>query len=228
MIVPSFNEELSIAKVVRGVTSRACVCDILVVDDGSADRTANFAAEAGARVVKLPFNLGIGGAVQTGYRFAEVQGYDVAVQLDGDGQHPAEEIERLIEPIVAGDADLVIGSRYFDQGRLQGNVSSLSRVVGSGVLSLAIMLLSGKRVCDPTSGFRAVGRPLIRRFAADYPIDYPEPVSLLWALTKRYAVLEIPVSMVPRAFGTSSIRSFRAIGYMIKVLWSMCLTRIYR
>lgn len=224
--MPCFNEAESVAEVVRQIRGSSTTVDILVVDDGSADDTISRARQQGAIVAPLPINLGIGAAVQTGYRYARANNYDIAIQVDGDGQHPATEIARLIAPLLRGEADCAIGSRYV-RGLREGKVSSMSRVLGTQLLSWVIFLLSGKRISDPTSGFRAVNSKLIALFAADYPYDYPEPVSLLTILVKGRRVVEVAVRMAPRLYGRSSIRSLRSVLYMVKVTWTMCLKRIY-
>lgn len=225
-ILPCFNESGALARVIDGIRASAPEVDILVVDDASIDDTSSIAANSSAIVARLPVNLGIGGAVQTGYRYARNHDYDVAIQVDGDGQHPAAHIAQLASVVAEGSADLVVGSRYCAR-RFEGNVSSVGRVMGSLLLSIAIKLLSGGRVSDPTSGFRAVSRNLILLFSEEYPYDYPEPISALTALMRGYRVREIPVEMNRRLEGRSSIRPLHTALYMVKVTWTMCLKRIY-
>jgi glycosyltransferase involved in cell wall biosynthesis len=226
-IVPCFNEEGSIAAVVSRLHAIG-VCDVLVVDDGSSDRTIREARAAGAQILQLPLNLGIGGAMQAGYCFAHRAGYEYAVQVDGDGQHPPEQISKLLAILESGSADFVVGSRYLDAGRIKGRVSSLSRVLGGTVLSYWLKLLCGLRITDPTSGFRAMNRRVIALFAQEYPSDYPEPICLLMMFRRRLRVAEVSVQMEERQQGVSSIRSFRTVVYMVKVMWRMALERIFR
>lgn len=228
IIIPCLNEAERVGTVVGRVRAALPGATVLVVDDGSQDGTSRAARAADAEVITLPVNLGIGGAVQAGYRFAARYGFEYAVQVDGDGQHPPSEIERLLAPLRSGSADMTIGSRYAQERDIRQNVSSASRVIGSRILSRWLFILTGATVTDPTSGFRAVGRPLIERFAVQYPRDYPEPVSALWAVQRGWRVCEVPVTMAVRSGGRSSIRNAQAVMYMIKVLWSMLLDRVYR
>ena len=228
VIIPCFNEEASVEDVIDGVRKFLPDAQLLVIDDGSTDDTYQKALAAGAKVLRHPINLGIGVTVQTGYKYALRNGYDIVVQVDGDGQHLPVFLPELITPLTHGQADMVIGSRYFQSSRLKGRVSSIGRVIGSSFLTTMIHLLSGKNLFDSTSGFRAVGKPLIKAFAENYPYDYPEPVSALWAISRGYAVAEIPVQMAPRVTGRSSISPVHSVIYILKVTWTMCLNRIYR
>lgn len=227
-IVPCFNEGDSIAAVVKSIHANTQSCDVLVVNDGSRDCSATQARQAGAMVLDLPCNLGIGGAMQAGYQFALRRGYHYAIQVDGDGQHPSDSIDLLIANLQRGEADLVLGSRYVAYGRLKGRVSSLSRVLGGTLLSYWLKILSGVFVSDPTSGFRAMNRSALTLFAEEYPSDYPEPVSLLMLLRSSLTVCETPVCMKERVHGQSSIRSMQSGIYMIKVMWRMTLERAFR
>ena len=179
--------------------------------------------EKGYQVLNLPINLGIGGAVQTGYRYALKYGYDIAVQLDGDGQHDASYVKRLIEPLLAGEADVVIGSRFL---RREGFQSSRSRRIGINILSDLIWLCTGKRIRDVTSGFRAVNRRFITIYAEDYPSDYPEPEAIITAVMHHGRVAEVPVVMKEREGGTSSITFRKSVYYMIKVTLAILVKRI--
>ncbi|MEW6583780.1 MAG: glycosyltransferase family 2 protein [Actinomycetota bacterium] len=214
-IVPAYNEEGAVAQVVREIREAHPGADVLVVDDGSHDATAETAHAAGARVARLPFNLGIGGAVQTGYRVAWEEGYDVAVQIDGDGQHRADQLPRLLGPLREGAADYVIGSRFAER---TGYRAPLSRRGGIIILSRVVSLIVGRRMTDTTSGFRAAGRRAIELFAAHYPHDYPEVEATVMAARDGMRVLEVPVEMRPRATGRSSISPLRSGYYMVKVL----------
>ena len=215
VVVPAFNEEASL-----GATLHACLqvvdaASIVVIDDGSADRTADVARQAGVRCVRLPFNLGIGAAVQTGYRWAQQREFDIAVQLDGDGQHDPEDLRRLGAPVERGECDMAIGSRYPDGA---GDRSSVLRRLGTRVLSSVIRAVCGAEVRDVTSGFRAVNRRVLAEFVDYYPADYPEPESLALALLRGHRVAEVPVKMRPRQGGESSIRPVDSLIYMLKVI----------
>jgi glycosyltransferase involved in cell wall biosynthesis len=213
-VVPAFNEAESLPSVVEEIRAADPDFDIVVVDDGSTDGTASVAAEARAQVVRLPYNLGIGAAVQTGIQYAHDQGYDIAVQVDGDGQHDPAEIPKLLEPILEGRADMVVGSRFAEGRRYRPPVG---RRVGIRVFAAVVSLIVRQRVTDTTSGFRAVNRRGIRLFAADYPHDYPEIEAIVLVFKHRLRMVEVPVAMRPRATGSSSITLLRSIYYMVKV-----------
>ncbi|MBF0330551.1 MAG: glycosyltransferase family 2 protein [Candidatus Omnitrophica bacterium] len=215
VIIPAFNESGAIINITREVIACGVQADVLVIDDGSVDDTAARAKSAGALVVRLPFNLGIGGAVQAGYRYAKANGYDIAVQVDGDGQHDPAYLKHVILPVLAGSADMAIGSRFID-GK-SGFRSSAIRRVGIRFFSFLIRLLSGVNVTDPTSGFRACGRRLIDVFAAYYPQDYPEPEAVVVARRLHCRVTEVSVVMRARTSGASSISFVKSFYYMIKV-----------
>jgi glycosyltransferase involved in cell wall biosynthesis len=221
IVIPAFNESGAIERTVGEVLSQKLPVSVLVIDDGSRDDTALRARSAGAVVVRLPLNLGIGGAVQTGYRYAMAHGYDIAIQVDGDGQHDPSYIEALVGPLADGRAEMVIGSRFLS-GK-EGFRSSRFRRVGIRFFSGLIRLLTGLTVTDPTSGFRACGRRLIEVFAAYYPSDYPEPEAIVVAHRLHAAVLEVPVLMRARSSGTSSISFMRSFYYMIKVSGAILL-----
>jgi glycosyltransferase involved in cell wall biosynthesis len=213
-IVPARNEEASIARVIAEIRAFDPDFDIVVIDDGSADRTAAVAETAGARVVRLPFNLGIGGAVQTGFRYALEHGFQIAVRLDGDGQHDPGELPSLLEPVLAGRADIAVGSRFAGSGEYR---PPLARRLGIRLFSRVVSLLVRQRVTDTTSGFQAVNRRGIVLFAADYPHDYPEVEAIVMVFKHRLRLEEVPVRMRERAAGTSSITAVRSIYYMAKV-----------
>jgi hypothetical protein len=217
-IVPAFNEADSIAEVVSEIRDFDHEIEVLVVDDGSTDATAAIATVAGARVLRLPLNLGIGGAVQAGYLYAFDHGFDLAVQVDGDGQHDARELGRLLGPILAGHADLAIGTRF---AGLRTYRAPLVRRIGIGLFAALVSLRVRQRMTDTTSGFRAVNRRGIRLFAADYPHDYPEVESVVTAARGDLRVREVPVAMRQRAGGQSSITTFRSFYYVVKVLLAL-------
>jgi glycosyltransferase involved in cell wall biosynthesis len=217
-IVPAFNEAASIVEVVSELRDVDPELEVLVVDDGSADATAAVAAEAGARVLRLPVNLGIGGAVQAGYLYAFERGFDLAVQVDGDGQHDARELGRLLEPIRAGRADLAIGTRFAAERSYR---APLARRIGIRLFAALVSLRVRQRMTDTTSGFRAVNRQGIKLFAADYPHDYPEVESVVIASRGDLRVCEVPVEMRQRAAGRSSITSWRSFYYVVKVLLAL-------
>jgi glycosyltransferase involved in cell wall biosynthesis len=216
-IVPAHNEAQAVSSTVEEVHRFAPAFDVLVVDDGSTDETALRAESAGATVIKLPFNLGIGGAVQTGYLYAQEHGYEVAVQIDGDGQHDPRYIDDLLR-CLQGDADLnmVTGSRFLEDG--EGHRSSAPRRMGIKIFAGLVSLITGRRVTDPTSGLRMTNRIGIELFARDYPHDYPEVEAILMMHAHRLNSCEVPVAMRPRTSGVSAISSTQPIYYMIKVL----------
>jgi glycosyltransferase involved in cell wall biosynthesis len=213
-IVPALNEEGSVGRVIDELRAFDPGLEVVVIDDGSSDRTAEVARERGARVVELPFNLGIGGAVQTGFRYAWEHGFDLAVRVDGDGQHDPAELGAVLEPVLAGEADIAVGSRF--AGR-EGYRSSRSRRVGIRLFAWTVSALVRQRRTDPTSGFQAVNRLGIRLFAADYPHDYPEVEATVMVFKHRLRLREVPVAMRERATGRSSITAVRSVYYMIKV-----------
>jgi glycosyltransferase involved in cell wall biosynthesis len=215
-LVPAFNEEANVGRVVDEIRTVAPTFDIVVVDDGSFDRTAEVAREHGATVVRLPFNLGIGGAVQTGFRYAFEQGYDLAVRLDGDGQHDPSQLDRIVRPVVTGEADIAVGSRFAEAG--DGYRSSRSRRVGIRLLALVVSRIVGRRVTDTTSGFQALNRRAIELFAHDYPHDYPEVEATIMVSRHRLRSVEVSVTMRERGGGRSSITALRSVYYMVKVL----------
>jgi glycosyltransferase involved in cell wall biosynthesis len=217
-IVPAFNEADSIAPTVAAIYQWAPDFDVLVVDDGSNDATAERAADADAAVLRMPFNLGIGGAMQAGYIYALERGYEVAVQVDGDGQHDPRHIPELLEHL-RDDADLnmVTGSRFLAASGV-GFQSSATRRAGIRVFSSLVSLITGQRVTDPTSGFRMTNRRGIELFAHDYPHDYPEVEAILLMHAHRLRSCEIPVLMRPRLAGESAISSTQSVYYMVKVL----------
>jgi len=216
-IVPAYNEEGSVGAVVRELLARGDV-DVVVIDDGSEDGTGDAAAAAGARVVRLSCNLGIGGAVQAGFRFARDGGHEVAVQVDGDGQHVPAEIDRLLVPLRAGEADLVLGSRYVGEPSYH---ASRARRAGMRVFSAVVSALTGQRLRDTTSGFRAASRGVIEYCAEHYPADYPEVEALVLLRRAGFRVTEVPCAFRERCRGRSSITAARSVYYMVKVLLAL-------
>jgi glycosyltransferase involved in cell wall biosynthesis len=217
VIVPVFNESGSIRKVICRLKRAMPEYDVLVVDDGSTDDTVR-QVPGGIPVVSLPFNLGIGGAMQTGYRYAALHGYDVAVQVDGDGQHRPSEVRRLVEHLAGGEVDLVVGSRFLEETRYK---QSFVRRIGSLVLRGIIRVLVGMDLTDCTSGFRAANRRVIVAFAHWYPEDYPEPEVILLLRRAGYRVGELAVRMRHRRTGRSSIGLWHGMFYVLKV--TVCL-----
>ena len=220
VIIPAYNEEQSIGKVITRVREVVNHADIVVVNDGSKDETARLADAHGAVVLNLPHNLGIGSAMQTGFLYAREYSYHVAVQVDGDGQHDPSEIPEIIQTLQSSGADIVIGSRYIED---RGYTTPWARRMGIIFLSSVISLLVGKRVTDPTSGFRALNRRAIIFCAADYPFDYPEPESVVLFQRAGLKILEIPVTMNPRYGGQSSITPLRSGYYMVKVILAILI-----
>jgi glycosyltransferase involved in cell wall biosynthesis len=217
-IVPAFNEEANVGRVIDELRAFDPGLDIVVISDGSLDRTAAVAAEHGAHVIRLPFNLGIGGAVQTGFRYASEEGYDLVVRVDGDGQHDASQLSQVLDPVLADEADIVVGSRFAGDSAYR---SSATRRIGIRVLAWVVSVIARQRVTDPTSGFQALNRRAIRLFAADYPHDYPEVEGMVMVIRHRLRLREVPVSMRAREHGRSSIGALASVYYMAKVLLAL-------
>jgi glycosyltransferase involved in cell wall biosynthesis len=216
-VVPAYNEADTIVRVIESIRGHAPDFDVLVVDDGSTDGTGELASEVGADVLRHPFNLGIGGAVQSGFAFALERGYDYMVQVDGDGQHLPQEIPKLIEAMEEDPTlDMVCGSRFLTDEH--GYPAPISRRTGIHVFAFLLSRIMGRRVSDPTSGFRLYNRRGIALFARDYPHDYPEVEAVLMVHFHRLRMSEVPVNMLPRDGGVSSIRSGKSVYYMLKVL----------
>lgn len=219
-IIPAFNEARNLPAVVAGLRLHAPGLDLCVVDDGSTDDTAAVARGLGVTVLRSPLNLGIGGAVQTGYLWARQRGYDVAVQVDGDGQHEPASVPGVLAPVVGGSADLSIGSRFLEGAGFQ---STPLRRAGIRYLSWFLRLRCGVRASDPTSGLRAAGRRAIELFAATYPSDYPEPEAIALAQAAGLRIAEVPARMTERLHGASSIGAARTVYYLVKVSLSLLL-----
>jgi len=221
-IVPAFNEGESVARVVAQIRRVLPSFDVLVIDDGSTDNTVR-QVPRGTAVVSLPFNLGIGGAMQTGYRYAALHKYDIAVQVDGDGQHRATEVRKLVDELIASGADLAVGSRFLKPTPFR---QSASRMGGIRILSAWIRLLSGIHIADCTSGFRAANARVIRAFAHWYPEDYPEPEVILLLHKSGFKIVEVPTRMRRRMYGRTSISLVRGVFYVLKVLTCLMLDMV--
>ena len=217
-IVPALNEQEAIALVIDEIRAFDPGLEIVVIDDGSVDRTAAVAEAKGAHVIRLPYNLGIGGSVQTGFRYAFDNGFRLAVRLDGDGQHDASELGKLLEPMLEDEADIVVGSRFLAPSAYR---SSAPRRAGITILAKTVSMLVGRKVTDPTSGFQALNRHAVALFAADYPHDIPEVEAVLMTHKHRLRMTEVAVEMRERAGGRSSIGSLFAVYYMVKVLLAL-------
>lgn len=223
IIIPAYNESESIESTVRDIMENAPDFDYVVINDCSKDNTKEICEANGFNIVNLPINLGIGGAVQTGYKYAMEYGYDIAVQVDGDGQHDPAFLNQMAEVIEKENLDMVIGSRFIDK---EGFQSSFMRRVGIRYFTVLIKILTGKTITDPTSGLRMIGRNVIKLYAADYPKDYPEPESVVAVLRRGMKVKEIPVVMRSRQGGVSSINPTKSVYYMIKVTLAILVESI--
>ena len=228
LIIPAYNEEKVINKTYNTIIEynkkMKTNYDVLVINDGSRDKTEKVLLENNIPHVALVSNLGIGGAVQTGYKYALEHNYDIAIQFDGDGQHDINYIKKIIEPLVLNKADMVIGSRFINKKESKFQ-SSFSRRIGIRMISLLIRLKTKKRILDTTSGFRAVNKEIIKEFASVYPLEYPEPISTVQLLTKKYRIEEVSVSMNERQEGVSSIKAWKSIYYMINVILTIILMK---
>lgn len=222
IIIPAYNESENIERVVDDLILNYPEYDYLVVNDCSKDNTEAILKRRGYNYLSLPTNLGIGGAVQSGYIYAAENGYDVAVQTDGDGQHDPAYIKDLLAPIAAGEADMVIGSRFINKSGFQ---TSFMRRLGIKFIRFVIRLTCGTKVTDTTSGFRATGKELTACFAKEYAQDYPEPEAIVSASLKGFRVKEVPVEMREREGGVSSINALRSVYYMIKVSLALVILR---
>ncbi|HWT94624.1 MAG TPA: glycosyltransferase family 2 protein [Solirubrobacteraceae bacterium] len=216
VIVPAYNEAETVGNVVASLHAVRPQVDVVVLDDGSTDATSTEAERAGATVLRLPFNLGIGGAVQTGFQYARANDYDFMIQVDADGQHDPDMIDRLFQALEEREADVVVGSRFLSDDFEYP--APISRRTGIHIFAFLLSRIVGQRVSDPTSGFRLYNRRAIALFARDYPHDYPEVEAVLMLHFHRLTMREIPVRMYERGGGVSSIRSGKSAYYMIKVL----------
>lgn len=223
IIIPAYNESENIEKVINNLTENHPQYDYVIVNDGSTDSTKEICRRNDYQVLTLPVNMGIGGAVQTGYRYARENNYDAAVQIDGDGQHDVAYLDGMLKLMEDGQADVVIGSRFMEK---EGFQSSHVRRIGIRFLSILGWILTGVRVKDVTSGYRLVNRKFIRIFAEDYPADYPEPEALVIAAVYGGKIREYPVVMRQREKGTSSITPLKSVYYMVKVTLAMLIRRL--
>lgn len=221
VIIPVHNEAQSLGDVLAELREQTPRYDVVVVNDGSTDETAKVARAAGVPVLDMCFNLGIGGAVQAGFKYALERGYQIAVQLDGDGQHAPDQIEALVTPVRAGECEMTIGSRFFDGGADYDG--SGWRRTGTRLLSWLCAAVAGQRITDATSGFRAFGPRALRYLASYYPADYPEPEAIVLLSRRGLPIREVPVRMRPRQSGRSSISGARTVYYMAKVSLSLLL-----
>lgn len=223
LIIPAYNEEKNILntcnKIIEYNKGKKEKIDFIVINDGSTDKTSEICYENNIPCISLINNLGIGGAVQTGYKYALDNNYDIAIQFDGDGQHDVRYVNNIAEDIKKGTADMVIGSRFV--GNSSDFKSSKARRVGINIISFFIKLVTGKKIYDTTSGFRAINKQLIAEFASNYPAEYPEPVSTAWVLKRKYIVHEVDVKMHKRENGVSSIRAWKNVYYMFNVILSI-------
>lgn len=223
VIIPCYNEQESIERVIENLKANAPFADYLIVNDCSTDKTLRILQANGMNYINNPVNLGIGGGVQAGYLYARENGYDVAVQMDGDGQHDPKYLEKVCAPVIDGTYDMCIGSRFIEK---EGFQSSFMRRLGINIISFMIKLFTGKKIYDVTSGYRACNKELINFFADNYADDYPEPEAIITSVLSGFKVGEVPVVMVERQGGTSSIRSLKSAYYMIKVCLALVVDRI--
>ena len=223
VIIHCYNEQESIERVIENLKANAPFADYLIVNDCSTDKTLRILQANDMNYINNPVNLGIGGGVQAGYLYARENGYDVAVQMDGDGQHDPKYLEKVCAPVIDGTYDMCIGSRFIEK---EGFQSSFMRRLGINIISFMIKLFTGKKIYDVTSGYRACNKELINFFADNYADDYPEPEAIITSVLSGFKVGEVPVVMVERQGGTSSIRSLKSAYYMIKVCLALVVDRI--
>jgi len=226
VILPALNESQNIAHVVYNIQQVSPWADVMVINDGSSDDTAAVAAAAGAIVLNMPYNVGIGAAVQTGFQFADRHNYDIVVRNDGDGQHDASGICELLAHLEQGEQDVVIGSRFIHASGDYGTPPL--RRLGISILRLLLSYITGWKITDPTSGFAAFNRRAIRLFAQLYPHDYPEPEAIVLIHRAGLTLCEIPVTMRVREHGRSSITPMRSAYYMVKVILAILINLLRR
>ena len=225
LIIPAYNEQDNILNVTKTIDANKNL-DYVIINDGSTDKTNEICDQNNLNHIDLIHNLGIGGAVQTGYKYAYENNYDFAIQFDGDGQHDIRYIEELVKPLIDKEADMVIGSRFIEEK--SKFKSTKMRQFGINIISFVIKIFTGKKIYDTTSGFRACNRRVIELFSKNYPIEYPEPVSTVNLLKQKYKIKEIPVEMNERTAGVSSIRAWKSAYYMINVIFSIFIISLRR
>lgn len=229
-IIPAYNEEKKIGDVIKGIVESDKEIDILVIDDGSKDGTVRASKTTGVRVIKLLSNMGYGVAVQTGYKYAFEEGYDYVIQLDADGQHDPKNIPDLFVPIISGEADFVVGSRFLEDAKpnekyLNRYKGGIIRKLGIGIFAYLATKLIGTRITDPTSGYRAFNRRCLAFFIGDFfPIDYPDADIIVLVHRAGYRIKELPVIMYDREIGTSMHTGLKPIYYIFKMFLSMAMT----
>ena len=230
LVIPAYNEEENILKTYKSIekynNSNNTKYDVIVINDGSSDNTSSICHKNNIPVIDLIHNLGIGGAVQTGYKYAYENNYDIAIQFDGDGQHDVRYVKKLIEEIIKDKADMVIGSRFVKD--IDTFKSTFSRRIGINIISFFIKIITKKKIYDTTSGFRAVNKQIIKEFALSYPVEYPEPLTTTEIIKKKYRVSEVQVEMKEREGGVSSIRAWKSAYYMITVILSLIIISMRR
>ena len=225
LIIPAYNEEENILNAVNTIKKSDLKLDYIVINDGSTDNTIKVLKENNIKHINLINNLGIGGAVQTGYKYAYENDYDIAIQFDGDGQHDINFVETICKPIIDMHVDMCIGTRYLDKRSSEFQSTAIRRL-GSKIISIFIKIFAGKKITDPTSGFRAVNKKVIEEFAKEYPKEYPEPESTVFLLVNKYKVEEVPVSMKERKNGKSFVTPLKSIDYMVKVVLAIIVDSI--
>lgn len=223
VIIPAYNEEKNIVRTVTNLKEQCPDVDYIVINDCSKDSTEKVLKDNNYNYISLPVNLGIGGGIQTGYKYAVENDYDIAIQFDGDGQHDAGYINKLIKPIIEGKADMAIGSRFIEN---EGFQTSFMRRLGIKILKILLKIFCKQNITDATSGFRATSKDMTLRFSKIYAEDYPEPEAIIDAVLNGYRVCEVPVIMHERIEGESSINALKSVYYMIKVSLAIILCRI--
>ncbi|MGM0215612.1 glycosyltransferase family 2 protein [Enterococcus sp. AZ109] len=231
LIIPAYNEEESILDTIQNIEEYKQIAnyslDYIVINDGSTDLTSKILDDSQINHIDLIINLGIGGAVQTGYKYALLNGYDVAVQFDGDGQHDIHSLDQVVYPIFRNEADLVIGSRFVDNNKSVFQTTAMRRM-GINIISFFIKLVTGKKILDTTSGYRAANKKVVSQFSQRYPTKYPEPESIVHVLKRNLKVEECSVNMFDRQGGTSSITPIKSVRYMIEVCSSILVAALMK